>query len=151
MPTITKRDAEHEIWMMLHDPHAYAVDCILEGRDALRMSLVEGPQLGAGFHEAAINARAELRRKRAEVYRHEAERLTIQEVLPSAPRAQQDWTDSFKMRTILRDYWREGIKFAGALAVDATRTVWHKLFWVLCVLFAVAAVALIACGSGGLL
>jgi hypothetical protein len=60
---------------MIHDPREYARQILLEQRDALHMSLDEGPQLGAGFHEAAVGARAELHRKRTEAMRHETERL----------------------------------------------------------------------------
>jgi hypothetical protein len=65
------------------------------------MSLSEGPQLGAGFHEAAIRAQSELMNRKAE---EDARRVTLDAIarahtnlknsLPDAPQALQDVHDT---------------------------------------------------------
>ena len=82
---------EFSVWEMCHDPREYAAQILLESRNALRMSLEEGPQLGTGFKEATVSAKTELARKRAGAYRHESERLTIVEAPTAMDALRNDW------------------------------------------------------------
>ena len=82
---IYTRDAVNEIYLMLNEPRAYAAQALQDMRDVMHVSVEEGPQFFSGFHQAAVQAKAELNRKRAETYRHESERLSIQEEFPPKP------------------------------------------------------------------
>ena len=75
---------EFSVWEMCHDPREYAAQILLESRNALRMSLEEGPQLGTGFKEATVSAKTELARKRSE-------RLTIVEAPTAMDALRNDW------------------------------------------------------------